>query len=322
MDIPPQLHTFFVAVSFVLGAMVGSFCNVCICRWPAGESVIRPRSRCPKCQNGIAWYDNIPIVSWLLLGAKCRHCGAPISWQYPVVEGLTGALFLAVYARFGLSLATPVYMALCAGLVIVTFVDLREWIIPNEVTFPGIFAGLALSLAGMAFPEGSQLRVVSFWDALGGAALGGAILYLLDRITLLVLKKPGMGFGDVKLLAMIGAFLGWVGVLGTLMLACILGSAVGLSLIAVSKARRSGHDQEHGRDAHATQAEDAEHGRDAHATQAEDADAGDEILRGHYIPFGPYLALAGLIYMFIGPELIEAYWRAVQLPGQDLMLSL
>ncbi len=307
MDIPPQLHTFFVAVSFVLGAMVGSFCNVCICRWPSGESVIRPRSRCPKCHNGIAWYDNIPIVSWLLLGAKCRQCGAPISWQYPIVEGVTGALFLAVYARFGLSLATPVYMALCAGLIIVTFVDLREWIIPDEVTIPGIFAGIALSLAGMAFPEGSQLRVVSLWDALIGAALGGAILYLLDRITILILKKPGMGLGDVKLLAMVGAFLGWKGVLGTLMLACILGSAVGLSLIAASKLRSGPPPSE----AAAVDAAGAGNKKDE-----------EDVLPGHYIPFGPYLALAGLLYLFFGPEAIEAYMRAVQLPAQDLMLSL
>lgn len=295
MDIPPQLHTFFVAVSFVLGTMVGSFCNVCICRWPTGESVIRPRSRCPKCMNGIAWYDNVPIFSWLLLGAKCRHCGTPISWQYPVVEALTGVLFLAVYWRFGFTPATPIYMALCAGLIIVTFVDLREWIIPNEVTFAGIFAGLAVSLLGMALPEAAGLRVVSVFDALLGIVLGGGILYLLDLITLVILKKPGMGFGDVKLLAMIGAFIGWQGVLGTLMLACILGSAIGLSLILAGKLSGTGVSpvaQDHEQDAHATD--------------------DDEVLHGHYIPFGPYLALAGLIFLFWGPEAIEAYWAITQ----------
>ncbi|HNT87387.1 MAG TPA: prepilin peptidase [Candidatus Hydrogenedentes bacterium] len=282
--------------------MVGSFCNVCICRWPAGESVIRPRSRCPQCSSGIAWYDNIPVVSWLLLGAKCRGCGAPISWQYPVVEGITALLFLAVYAWFGFTIATPVYMALCAGLVIVTFVDLREWIIPNEVSIPGIFAGIAVSLLGMAFPEGSALRVVSVFDALAGAALGGLILYLLDRITILILKKPGMGFGDVKLLAMLGAFLGWTGVLGTLMLACILGSAVGLSLIVLEKLGGGTRDKGLGT---------GEEEQDAHATE--------KALPGHYIPFGPYLALAGLIFLFFGPEAILAYWAALELPAEELV---
>ena len=288
MDIPPQLHTFFVAVSFVLGTMVGSFCNVCICRWPAGESVIRPRSRCPKCMNGIAWYDNVPLVSWLMLGAKCRHCGAPISWQYPVVEAVTGLLFLAVFYRFGLAPAAPIYMALCAGLVIVTFVDLREWIIPDEVTYSGVFAGLAVALLGMAVPEGTGLRVTSVFDALIGIVLGGGILYTLDLITLFILKKPGMGFGDVKLLAMLGAILGWKGVLGTLMLACILGSAVGVGLILAGKLRKG-------------------------EAPSDEAPLGEEEpVQGHYLPFGPYLALAGLIYLFIGPEAIAAYWAATQ----------
>lgn len=277
--------------------MVGSFCNVCICRWPAGESVIRPRSRCPKCMNGIAWYDNIPIFSWLMLGAKCRHCGTPISWQYPIVEAITGVLFLAVFWRFGFTPATPIYMALCAGLVIVTFVDLREWIIPNEVTFAGIFAGLGVSLLGMAMPDAAGLRVVSVFDALLGIALGGGILYLLDLITLFVLKKPGMGFGDVKLLAMIGAFIGWQGVLGTLMLACVMGSAVGLGLIALDKLRGGQKTAEPA----------AEGGGDVVKT-----DDDDEVLQGHYIPFGPYLALAGLIFLFWGPEAIAAYWAITQ----------
>lgn len=301
MDIPSQLNTFFMIVSLVLGLMVGSFCNVCICRWPAGESVIRPRSRCPKCGNAIAWYDNVPLLSWLLLGAKCRNCGTPISWLYPMVEGVTGLLFLLMYARFGFTFATPVYMFFCAGLVIVTFVDLREWIIPNEVTFSGIIAGLLLALLGTAYPEASNLRVTSVVDAFAGIVLGGGILYLLDKLTLLILKKPGMGFGDVKLLAMIGAFIGWKGVIGTLMLACIVGSVVGLSLIIVDKLRRA-----------ATPAPGA-------AAEAGENKGEEEALPGHYIPFGPYLALAGLIYLCFGPELIAFYLAVIQPPPMDVL---
>lgn len=303
------LHGFFMIVSFVLGAMVGSFCNVCISRWPAGESVIRPRSRCPKCMNGIVWHDNIPLVSWLALGAKCRHCGLPISWVYPVVEGLTGFLFLAVYWKFGFSPAAPVYMLLSAGLVIVTFQDLADWTIPNEITLPGIPLGIALGLGGMVLGPESGLRVTSVFDALLGAFLGGGILYGLDRITVLLLKKPGMGFGDVKLLALLGAFLGWRGALGTLMLASVIGSVVGLGMIGLMR-MRGVKAPEPGAGAGTADAADA------------DGDSGEEItLEGHYLPFGPYLALGGLLYMFLGPELISLYLDLFRSAGTVLVIT-
>ena len=208
------LHTFFMALSFVFGCLVGSFCNVCASRWPAGESVVRPRSRCPKCRNGIAWYDNIPIISWLILGAKCRHCGKAISWQYPLVEAITGALFLLVYLRFGYVAATPVYMALCAALVIVTFQDLADWTIPDQISVPGIPIGMALALVGMIYPD-SQLRVTDPIDAVIGAAVGWGFLVALNRVTELIMKQPGMGYGDAKLLGMLGAFFGWKGTIVT-----------------------------------------------------------------------------------------------------------
>jgi leader peptidase (prepilin peptidase) / N-methyltransferase len=170
-------------------------------------------------------------------GAKCRHCGLPISWVYPVVEAVTGLLFLAVYWRFGFSAATPVYMLLCAGMVVVTFQDLADWTIPDEITLPGIPAGVGLALLGMVWGPESGLRVTQVFDALLGVLVGGGILFTLDRVTVLLLKKPGMGMGDVKLLAMLGAFLGWRGALGTLMAASIIGSVVGLGLILYMRAR-------------------------------------------------------------------------------------
>ena len=315
-NIPPELNTFFMVISFVLGAMVGSFCNVCICRWPAEESVVSPRSRCPKCGNGLAWYDNIPLVSWLVLGARCRNCKAPISWQYPVVEGITGVLFLLVYWRFGVTLATPVYWFLAAGLVIVTFVDLAEWIIPNEITFSGIPVGVVVALMGMGIGEASGLRVTDVFDALIGVALGGGILYVLDQLTLLILKKPGMGMGDVKLLAMLGAFLGWQGVLGTLMIACVIGSAVGLGLIGVQKLRGPSSRPE----SEGAPPQSASDGALVEAI-SEEEDTDPLPTEGHYLPFGPYLALAGLIYLFIGPEMLDAYMSALTLgPGIEPML--
>ncbi len=302
MDIPETLaplHTLFMVVSFVLGCLVGSFCNVCAARWPAGESVIKPRSRCPRCMNPIAWYDNIPLFSWLMLGAKCRHCDKPISWQYPLVEALTGVLFLFVYLRFGIVLATPIYMLFCAALVVVTFQDLADWTIPNEITLPGIPIALVVALLGMIYPE-SMLRVTDPIDALIGIALGGGIIYGMDRITVVLLKKPGMGMGDVKLLAMLGGFLGWQGVLGILFAASIVGSIIGVALILLQRTSQGAGEEVAETDSDA----DASAKKDAHAEDSEE----DFLPEGHYIPFGPYLALGALLFLFFGPEIIEHYF--------------
>ncbi|HUW60856.1 MAG TPA: prepilin peptidase [Candidatus Bathyarchaeia archaeon] len=277
------LDTLFLVLSFVLGSVVGSFLNVCICRLPKKESVIHPRSHCPKCGSGIAWYDNIPILSWLILGARCRNCREPISWQYPVVEGLTGLLFLAVYWRFGYTLATPIYMLLAAALVLTTFIDLTDWTIPNEVTYPGIPLGVALSLVGMFYPA-SGLIVQDVFHALGGVVLGGGILYLLDKVALVFWKKPGMGFGDVKLLAMLGAFLGVISVPVIIMISSLVGSVVGITMVIIQKRR-------------------------------------GVVSEGHYLPFGPYLALAGLIYLFFGQDLIDLYMGLMHIPEATGVLT-
>lgn len=291
-----QFNSLFLAVSLIMGLLVGSFCNVCVGRWPHGESVVSPRSRCPKCMNAIAWYDNIPLLSWLILAAKCRHCKAPISWQYPVVEAITGVLFVLVYLRFDMTLATPIYMALAAAMVVVTFQDLADWTIPNEITLPGVPVGLGLSVIAMLVPT-TGLRVDHPFDALAGIALGFGILYGLDRIAILVLKKPGMGFGDVKLMAMLGAFIGWQGVLGTLMLASILGSTIGLSMILYFKFKG------------APEAAEASPNAEAADQSSEKDEEGDDgiSLGAHYLPFGPYIAIAGLVFLFVGPELIAWY---------------
>jgi len=295
-DLMP-LHGFFMVMSFVLGTTVGSFANVCISRWPAGLSIVKPRSRCPKCMNEIPWYDNIPLISWILLRAKCRNCDQPISIIYPTVELITGLLFLAAYWRFGYCPATPVYMAICAAMVIITFQDLADWTIPDQITLPGLPIGILLSLVGMYYGEATGLRVLSVFDALLGALLGGGILFALDRVTVLLLKKPGMGFGDVKLLGMLGAFLGWKGALGTLMMASVIGSVVGIAVLLYY--RKSGDKTD-------TAAPEPKTAKDA------PTDPDEEItLEGHYLPFGPYLCVGGLLYLFFGPELINWYIAAL-----------
>lgn len=276
-----QLHPLFTLFSFILGCTVGSFLNVCISRWPAGQSVVKPRSRCPQCNNSIAWYDNIPVISWLALRAKCRHCHLPISWIYPLVEVLTGILFLLTYLAFGITIATPIYMGLAAALVVVTFVDLTDWTIPNEITFPGIPLGVAVTALAWLVP-GTGLHIDSIRDSLIGLVLGGGSLWSLDIFARLILKKPGMGFGDVKLNAMLGAFLGWQGVLMVILIASVLGSVIGIGLILIAKWAP----------------------RPAPTEEGEEEDL-DTV--GHYLPFGPYLAIAGIIVMLLGPQLFDRY---------------
>jgi len=296
------LHSFCSVVALVLGSMIGSFLNVCIYRLPRNESIVKPRSHCPKCGDMIAWYDNIPILSWLLLRAKCRHCGQPISWVYPLVEAVTGALFLFVFWRFGFTLASPVYMLLAASLVLVTFVDLTDWTIPNEVTFPGIPLGIGLAAVGMFYPA-SGLLVTDVFDALLGVVLGGGSLYLLDKVSLLLLGKRGMGLGDVKLLAMLGAFLGWKSVLATIMISSCLGSVVGVTVIVIERLRPKKPKTQESKE------EDKEEGEEARPV-------------GHYLPFGPYLAVAGVIMLLFQRAIFDAYYHFVHVGNVMIDLPL
>jgi len=288
LDFSPEalerLHPLFLVLSAVMGGMIGSFLNVCIYRMPAGLSVVKPASRCPKCENGIAWYDNIPVLSWLILGAKCRHCKNPISWRYPLIEAITAALFLGVYIKFGAVIATPVYMILAASLVVVTFVDLDDMTIPNEITMPGMPIGLAFSVLAMMV-TGTGLLLDDPLMSIIGLFLGGGVLYGLDLVSLVVFKKRGMGFGDVKLLAMLGAFFGVKGALLILVLAAFFGSIIGISVIAISRKQ----------------------------TVITDDDGEENV--GYYLPFGPYIVLGGLVYMFAGPELIEWYLGMMKISG-------
>jgi leader peptidase (prepilin peptidase)/N-methyltransferase len=187
-------------LAFAAGASVGSFLNVCIHRIPEDESVVRPGSRCPRCRVPIAWYDNVPIVSWVVLRGRCRSCEAPIATRYPLVEAAAGALAVVALWRLGVTAPALLAFAFTAALLLITFIDFDHFFIPDEVSLPGILIGLAATL----LPGG-----ISVVDSLVGTVLGGGVLWLLawgyERST----GVEGMGFGDVKLLAMIGAFLGW-----------------------------------------------------------------------------------------------------------------
>lgn len=214
---------------FIMGAIIGSFLNVCIYRLPKGRSVIFPGSHCPNCSAQIHWYDNIPILAYIFLGGKARCCKAKISFRYFIVEVLTAVAFLALFIAFGLSAKFFAYTLMMSGLIVATFVDFEIQEIPDEISVGGIAAGLILAIA---FPsvlnEGSRLN--GFINSLLGALAGGASIYLMGMLGEFAFKKEAMGGGDVKLLAMIGSFIGWKLVLLTFFMAPVFGSVVGIIL--------------------------------------------------------------------------------------------
>ncbi|MFC1646324.1 prepilin peptidase [Candidatus Omnitrophota bacterium] len=212
---------------FVLGTVVGSFLNVCIYRMPREESIVKPRSHCPKCNKMVAWYDNIPLLSYIILGAKCRYCKNKISFQYFIVELLTGVMFILLYNSFGLSWLTLIYIIFVCGLIVATFVDFNFRIIPDEINIGGIILALILSLA---YPQlhHTPNHLLGLFRCFLGIIVGGGIIYLTGIIGDFIFKKETMGGGDVKLLAMIGAFLGWWPAIATFFMAPILGAVVGI----------------------------------------------------------------------------------------------
>jgi leader peptidase (prepilin peptidase)/N-methyltransferase len=243
--------------SFLLGSAIGSFLNVCIYRLPLNISIISPPSHCPACKRPIPFYDNIPILSYILLRGKCRSCNASISLQYPLVEFLTGLVALALTLRFVLSPTTLIYFIFISALLVITFIDLKYQIIPDVISLPGIGIGL---LASLVLPS------ISFLDSLLGILAGGGSLLTISYTYYFLTKREGMGLGDVKLLAMIGAFLGWQGALIGLITGAFVGTLAGVLLMVREK-------------------------------------------RGfqHPIPFGPFLSIGAISFIFFGKEMIMAY---------------
>lgn len=263
-----MIDTFYLALSlfvFVAGTCIGSFLNVCIHRIPREQSIVTPRSRCPYCLKTIAWYDNVPLLSYVLLRARCRHCRADISPRYAVVEFLTGALFLLVFLQYEFQPLTWIYWIVVAGLVAVTFIDLDFMMIPDRFSIGGIVLGVALS--GL-FPRMHDSGLLVTMDtprallaSLGGAALGVGLLWVVGIVGRIVFKKDAMGMGDVKLLGAMGAFLGWEAVLFIVFFSSILGTAAGVGLIVAHRRQWSSR-----------------------------------------VPYGPFLAAAAVIWMLVGRQ--------------------
>ncbi len=274
MILPFWTDTYLAALALLWGACIGSFANVCIHRLPRGISVVRPRSRCPACGAPIAWYDNIPLLSWLVLRRRCRACGGPIAVRYAAVELLTAVLFLLIWLRYGWDLRTPVYWLMATGLVIGSFIDLEFMILPDRLTVGGMLAGPLLSALVPAL-HGRETAYAGFSASVGGLCFGALFLWAVALAGTWAFRKEAMGMGDVKLLGALGALLGWKAVLFVVMGASVAGAAVGLTLVA---------------------------GR--HKTMAS------------RIPFGPFLALAALVWILWGAGWWQAYaaWLARSLP--------
>ena len=208
-------------IAALFGAVIGSFLNVCIVRWPAEQSVVKPRSRCPQCGYQLAWYDNIPVFSWVTLKGKCRGCHAPISALYPIVEIATAVIFAGMVWRFGLSLEaarSALFLTIMLG---IAMTDAREYLIPDEFTLGGLVIGLAFAAAG---------GTSAFLQAALGAAVGFGLLWLVGYLGSIVFKEEAMGGGDIKMMAMVGAFVGWQGVLLTIFLGALAGTLIFLPM--------------------------------------------------------------------------------------------
>jgi leader peptidase (prepilin peptidase) / N-methyltransferase len=266
------------AFIFVFGLTIGSFLNVCILRIPERKSIVLPASACPKCGTPIHAYDNIPVLSYAVLGGKCRACKTPISWMYPVVELLTGALFLGCWLAFGLTPLALKWAAFSAIMVVLVFTDLRERILPDVVNYTGLAIGLTISLFTppadgtalwlsnklFAFPP--PMPAVSFMDALLGAAVGSSLLWIVGEAYFRLRGREGMGLGDVKMMLMAGAFLGVKRTFLTIFVGSILGSLLGVAFIL---ARHKRTDYE--------------------------------------LPFGSFLGAAAILVVFFGTPLVSWY---------------
>jgi leader peptidase (prepilin peptidase) / N-methyltransferase len=300
-------HAFAI---FLLGLAFGSFLNVCIYRLPLDLSVVTPRSACPGCKNPIAFYDNMPVVSWLLLGGRCRHCKAAISPRYLFVELLTAALFLGCYAYSGLSLTTLKYCVFGFLLLGLIFTDAETKLLPDKLTLPGLALGLLFSLlvpvhdvasqflpgiVNLPFSADIATRLLSLLDSLLGAAVGASFIYGAGAVYLRWRGAEGMGFGDVKLMAMAGAFLGMKLTIFTIFAASLAGSLFGLTTVLVVWIKRT----------HRFQRRLA----NLQAARRRGWQSAQMVYRHYQMPFGVFLGSMALLALFVGNQFLRWYGR-------------
>jgi leader peptidase (prepilin peptidase) / N-methyltransferase len=305
-----SVDPFYASAIFVLGLCFGSFLNVCIYRLPLGLSVVTPRSACPGCKHLIAFYDNLPVVSWLLLRGRCRQCNATISARYLFIEVLTAALFLGCYAYSGLTLATLKYCVFGFLLLGLIFTDAETKLLPDKLTLPGLALGLVFSLlvpvhdlasqflpgtVSLPFSSDVSVRLYSLLDSLLGSALGASFIYGVGAIYLRWRGMEGMGFGDVKLMAMVGAFLGMKLTVFTIFTASIAGSMFGLTTVFFVWMKRTRRFMQRL--------------ANAQAARRRGWQSAQMVYRHYQMPFGVFLGSMALVAFFVGNEFLSWYGR-------------
>jgi leader peptidase (prepilin peptidase)/N-methyltransferase len=293
---------------FLFGLAFGSFLNVCIYRLPRELSVVAPRSACPKCKQPIAFYDNLPVLSWLTLGGRCRHCKEKISPRYLMIELLTGLLFLACYAWFGLTLSTLKYCVLAFLLLGLIFMDAETKLLPDKMTLPGLALGLIFSLLvpvndlasqflpgmlNLPFSSDISARLLSLLDSLLGAALGASFIYGAGAIYLRWRGTEGMGFGDVKLMAMVGAFLGIKLTIFTIFTASLAGSFFGIATVFMVWLKRTRRF--------------LKRLANAQAARRRAWQSAQVVYRNYQMPFGVFLGSMALVAFFFGNRFLQWY---------------
>jgi leader peptidase (prepilin peptidase)/N-methyltransferase len=290
-----------IAFIFVFGLVIGSFLNVCILRIPEDISIVAPGSRCPQCQTPIKWYDNVPVLGWMWLRGKCRTCGLAISVMYPLVELATGLLFVACYLEFGLTQTAVKWLFFTCLIIVLTITDLRIRILPDLVNWPGFAAGVFFSAAvppndgtafwlyTTAFHRMPQAWVLGLLDSLLGAAFGSFLLWAVAAIYKRVRGREGMGMGDVKMMAMVGAFLGVRGAFLTILLGTLLGTVIGMAIIVLLYA--GGWQRKLAERAGRRGLGSANALRWAIASQ-------------YQLPLGTFLGIAALLVVYFGPTIM------------------
>ena len=300
----------FASAIFVLGLAFGSFLNVCVYRLPLGLSVVTPRSACPGCKRPIAFYDNLPVISWLVLRGRCRNCKVRISARYLVVELLTATLFLGIYAYFGITLATLKYCIFGFLLLGLIFTDAETKLLPDKMTLPGLILGLFFSLLVPVHDMASQFlpavlnlpfsgdlaaRLFSLSDSLLGAAVGASFIYGAGAVYLRWRGAEGMGFGDVKLMAMVGAFLGIKLTILTIFAASLAGSLFGVTTVLVVWIKRTHRF--------------ARRLANLQAARRRGWQSAQMVYRHYQMPFGVFLGSMALLALFVGNQFLRWYGR-------------
>ena len=295
---------------FFLGLAFGSFLNVCIYRLPLGLSVVSPRSACPGCKQPIAFYDNLPVLSWLILGGRCRNCKTRISVRYLLIEVLTGVLFLGCYAYLGLTLATLKYCVFGFLLLGLIFTDAETKLLPDKLTLPGLALGFVFSLIvplndvasqflpgtiNLPFSSDLAAHLFSLFDSLLGAALGASFIYGAGAVYLRWRGMEGMGFGDVKLMAMVGAFLGMKLTIFTIFTASLAGSLFGLATVLMVWIKRTHRF--------------ARRLADSQAARRRGWQSAQMVYRYYQMPFGVFLGSMALLALFVGNQFLHWYGR-------------